>query len=87
MRGKMPTPLRPIREEPRHWHVVVALHPDARNHIGEVPFRTVLLEWKLEPDPTALPEDQTEEQMEALFKAVAVRVRDLMQTLRGADAR
>ena len=87
MRGKKPTKVRPIHEEPRHWNVVVGLHPDARDHIPKLPFRTVFLDWTSGLDVTSLPEDLTEEQMTALLKSVAVRVRDLMQTLRGPDAR
>lgn len=85
--GKGPTRLRPIHEEPRHWNVVVGMHPDVREHIPRVPFRTVLLEWDLGLDPSNLPVDLTEEQMDALFKSIAVRVQDLMQTLQGPDAR
>lgn len=87
MRKKKPTALRPIHEEPRHWNVVVGLHPDARDHIPALPFRTVFLDWTRTLDVTTLPQDLGEEQMNALFKSISVRVRDLMQTLRGPDAR
>lgn len=84
--NKTPTRLRPIHEEPRHWNVVVGLHPAVREHIPELPFRTVLLEWDLGMDPSTLPKDLSEEQMDALMKNLAVHVQDLMQTLRGPDA-
>ncbi|HSW31811.1 MAG TPA: PhoU domain-containing protein [Longimicrobiales bacterium] len=86
-RGKKPTRLRPIHQEPRHWNVVVALHPDVRAYIPLVPFKTVLLEWELSLDPTTLPADLTEEQMDVMFKDISVQVQDLMKLLRGPDAR
>jgi phosphate transport system protein len=86
MRGKGPSPLRPIHEEPRHWHVVVGLHPGARDHIPQLPFRTLFLDWTPGIDIESLPEDLTEEQMDDLLKSVKLRVRDLMLTLRGSDA-
>ncbi|MDP2957179.1 MAG: PhoU domain-containing protein [Longimicrobiales bacterium] len=85
--GKKPTRLRPIHEEPRHWNIVVGLHPDVRKHIPKLPFRTILLEWDLGLDPITPSADLTEEQMDAVFKSIAVRVQDLIQTLRGPDAR
>lgn len=87
MRGQKPTALRPIHEEPRHWHVVVGLHPEARAHIERLPFRTVFLDWSEDLGAESLPEDLTEEQMEALHKKIAAHVQDLMITLRGPDAR
>ena len=86
VQGKKPKELRPIDEEARPYHIVVALAPGAREHIPTIPFRTVFLEWDLGVDVAALPEDLTEEQLTPLFKEVAHRVRKLMQTLRGPDA-
>jgi phosphate transport system protein len=86
MRNKKPSPVRPIHEEPRHWNVVVGLHPAAREHIPKLPFRTVFLDWTPGLEVADLPQDLTEEQMERLLKILAARVRDLMQTLRGPDA-
>jgi phosphate transport system protein len=86
MRGKGPSQLRPIHEEPRHWHVVVGLHPGARDHIPSLPFRTLFLDWTPGIDIEGLPEDLTEDQMDEMLKSVKLRVRDLMLTLRGSDA-
>lgn len=87
IRGKRPTRLRPIHEEARHWNVVVGLHPDVKAHILVIPFKTVLLEWELGLDPRSLPAELTEEQMEVMFKNIAVQVQDVMRILRGPDAR
>jgi phosphate transport system protein len=87
VRKSSPKKLRPIHEEARHHHVVVALDPRTREHIPKIPFRTVFLEWDLDIPVDTLPKDLTEEQLAPLFKAVAHRVRKLMQTLRGPHAR
>lgn len=87
MSGKEPSLLRPVHEEPRHWHIVVGLHPDARSHIPRLPFRTLFLDWTDVVSVEGHPADLTEEQMDEAFKTVKLAVRDLMLTLRGPDAR
>lgn len=87
MRGKRPSLLRPIHEEPRHWHIVVGLHPQARQHIPHLPFRTLFLDWSEAVSPLVAAEDLSEEQMDEALKSVKLSVRDLMLTLRGPDAR
>lgn len=87
MSGKKPSELRPIHEEPRHWHIVVGLHPEARKHIPLLPFRTLFLDWTDAVSVEGHPEDLTTEQMDAALKSVKLGVRDLMLTLRGPDAR
>lgn len=87
MRGKKPEKLRPIHEEPRHWHIVVGLHPEARAHIAHLPFRTLFLDWTNVVSAEGLPEDLTEQQMDEALKSMKLSVRDLMLTLRGPDAR
>ena len=81
MRGAGPTKLLPLKEEPEHFHVVVGLGPGAREHIGEVPYRTTVLEWALDApegiDPASLKE---------LYETLVVRVQDLIKTLAGPDA-
>ena len=86
MSGKEPSRLRPIHEEPRHWHVVVGLDPEARDHIPILPFRSIFLDWSgalTDEGPTA---SDGSAAMDELFKRVQLRVRDLMLTLRGPDA-
>lgn len=86
MRGKKPSMMRPVHEEPRHWHIVVGLHPDARDHIPRLPFRTLFLDWTDVVSVDGHPADLTEAQMDEAFKGVKLAVRDLMLTLRGPDA-
>lgn len=85
-RSLEPKLLTPLREEPRHFHVVVALEPGAREHLGEIPFRTVFTEWDVGPCPCD-GEEGGEEALEEMYKKLAFRIRDLMETLRGPDAR
>ena len=76
-----------IHTEPRHFHVVVALAPGAREHIPQIPFRTVFLHWDLGAENETHTGDMTEDQFQTLFKTIAASVRDLLHTLRGPDAR
>jgi len=87
MKGMKPTEMSPIHEATRHWNVVVGLHPEARRHIPNLPFRTVYLDWTKDLDIDSLPADMTEEQMSTRLKELSIRIRDLMTTLRGHDAR
>ncbi len=67
----------PIHEELASYHVIVALEPGAREHIPELPFHTVLLEWQA---PAG------EESLEDRYKRLAHEIRELVETLRGEDA-
>ena len=82
MKGLKPSLLRPIQEEPRHFHVIVALDPEARAHIGTIPFRTVCLEWDVGDCG-----DFSEARLDQLLKTIAIHVQDLMTILRGSNAR
>jgi protein-tyrosine-phosphatase len=63
------------REELTPLHVIVSLGGDVRSRLDELPFRTVVLEWELEGQG-----------LEDVYKELALRIRELMETLRGADA-
>jgi phosphate transport system protein len=79
-----PVRLRPVQEEPLHFHLIVGLHPGARDHVEDLPFRSVFLSWGFRG---GLPEAATKKQFNALYKKIAANVQDLMHTLRGRDAR
>ncbi len=87
MRENRPSELRPIHEEPRHWHIVVGLHPEARRHIPRLPFRTLFLDWSDTVPDLGESEDLGEGEMDEALKSVKLGVRDLILTLRGPDAR
>ncbi|MCP3977844.1 MAG: hypothetical protein GY716_00745 [bacterium] len=77
-----PTQITTVHEELAEFHVIVSLEPDAKQHLAELPFHTVLLEWHLEGvDPGACCADQ--EALDSLLKQVGMRVTQLMETLRG----
>ncbi len=71
-----PNLLRPVRDVLDDYHVIVGVGADARPHIPELPFHTVLLHWELAPAESAT----------AALPEIRERVRGLMRTLRGEDA-
>ncbi|HEC14950.1 MAG TPA: phosphate signaling complex protein PhoU [Sedimenticola sp.] len=68
------------------FHVIVSLQGAVKDYIPEIPFHTVALEWDVGSLPEALDEEQARQRLEELYREVAVRVQELMQTLRGRDA-
>lgn len=81
MRDARPSKLLPLKEEPEHFHVVVGLSPGARERIGEVPYRTTVLEWAIDAPPGF-----EKEALRELYESLVVRVQDLVKTLAGPDA-
>ncbi len=71
-----PAPLASLMDQLDEYQFVVAFAPEARTHLGRVPFHTTVLVWKLDNagDP------------EAAYRQLAPRVRQLMETLRGEQA-
>ena len=87
--GIRPVALSSLRDELDDTHVIVSLGAGARDHIGELPFHTVLLEWDLGVDPAefaALDQDRAEATLDRAFKQLSVEIRDLMEILRGKGA-
>jgi len=84
IRDAEPALLRPVQEEPQHFHLIIGLHPSARVHIGDLPFRSIFLSWDV---PVGLPEHATKTEFNELYETLAVHIQDLMRTLRGRDAR
>jgi len=82
MRQARPTRLTPVGDVPEHFHVIVSFSPGVRDHLGEIPYRTTLLEWKEVIRP-----GMDEATLHAMYKDLTVRVQDLMITLAGPDAR
>ena len=82
MRQAEPTPLSDIEHAAEHYNVIVLLTPGGRSHLGEVPYRTTVVDWDIEDTGGT-----DSEALEALYQEVVVRVRDLMTTLAGPDAR
>jgi phosphate transport system protein len=82
MRSAKPTPLPSVLGEPERFHVIVSFSPGVRERLGEIPYRTTLLEWKHGIEP-----GMAEETLERLYRDLAGRVQDLMAALAGPDAR
>jgi protein-tyrosine-phosphatase len=84
-RSKNPVPLDLTEDELGEFHVIVSLQDGIEKHIPNIPFQTILLRWKCEPegiDQSADPEHYRQE----VFEAVAVKVRELIEALRGKEA-
>ena len=64
------------------YHVVVGLEGELWSQLGELPFRTVFLEWPPE-EAADLSGDQA---LERLYRQLSLEIRDLMETLRGEGA-
>ncbi len=81
-----PKPLDMTASELNELHVIVSLQGPVKNYIAEIPFHTVAIEWDVGTLPTGLDAEQTRQRQESLYREIAVRVQDLMQTLRGSGA-
>ena len=62
--------------------MIVSLQGDAREHIAELPFHTVLVRWDV-GDATGPTSDAA---LAASQKELTHRITDLMETLRGKGA-
>ncbi|MGB5452202.1 MAG: PhoU domain-containing protein [Sedimenticolaceae bacterium] len=63
------------------YHVVVSLQGPIGNYLQEIPFHTATLEWDLAQAP-----DDSSLDFEAVYRALSVEVRVLMERLRGPEA-
>jgi len=81
VRRTKPSLIQITTESPHPYHVIVALGEDVLEHIAQVPFRTIVLEWSID-----IPEGFSEQLLDDLYKLVTFRVQDLMKTLAGPDA-
>jgi phosphate transport system protein len=89
--GMEPTGLEPkglpdLMAEPRHFHVVIGLEEGAREKFGEIPYKTVLLNWDLGSCPSGADDPSVTTKLEGIYREIAGRLKDLMDVLRGPDA-
>ena len=68
-------------------HVIVSLQGPVRNFVPELPFHTTGLEWEVGPVADDQVKTLTTEEMETIYRQIAAQVSDLMELLRGRDAR
>jgi phosphate transport system protein len=79
-----PAPPKPLRNTPHDlndYHVIVGLDPNARKHLIELPFHTVLLQWDI-PHPAGMDDVA----LQNAFRSIATKTTELMEALRGEDA-
>jgi len=84
--GISPKKLDMTAHELSELHVIVSLQGAVKTYIPEIPFHTVAMEWDVGTLPTGLTPEQINQQQEAIYREIAVRVQDLMQILRGTEA-
>lgn len=89
--GLSPENLRPKRvpdfmAEPKHFHVIIGLDDKAGEMIGEIPYKTVFLDWDLGPCPFGDDDPDALERLEGIYRQIATSLRELMVILRGPDA-
>lgn len=86
LEGLYPKPLPDLMAAPKHFHVVIGLDQKAREMVGELPYKTVFLNWDLGPCPFGEADLDGMERLEGIYREIASRMRDLMLILVGADA-
>lgn len=78
--------LEPEVDKAAKYDVVVSLQGPVSTYLPKQPFRTVFLDWDVGTPPEGLDETETDERYTELYREITVRVRDLMETLRGEGA-
>ena len=63
------------------FHVVISLQGPVSNYLKDVPFHTATLEWDVAQSP-----DDASLDYEAVYRALSVELRQLMERLRGPEA-
>lgn len=81
--GAGPAPMDLMPQDLVNKHVIISLQGPVRTYFPQLPFHTTALEW----DVGAIPgEGERPERWEVLYRDIASRVRELMETLRGPNA-
>jgi hypothetical protein len=65
------------------YHVIVSLNGDPGQHLPEVPFHTVLLQWKI---ADAAESGDVPERLREISQQLSAEIRELMVTMRGEEA-
>jgi phosphate transport system protein len=86
VRGLVPHRVDLGYESLQAYDVVVALSPGARERIAELPYSTVFLDWSPEVAASAPEGSRDEARREELYRRLASRIHDLMETLCGEHA-
>ena len=86
IQGLQPNPVPELMAEPRHYHVIIGLDDKSGEMIGEIPFKSVFLNWDLGPCPFGENDPEAMDRLEGIYRGITTRLRELMETLRGPDA-
>lgn len=84
--GLTPKALSVTHQELVEKHLIISLQGPVRNYLPVIPFHTTALQWDVGSLPAAGAAAVATEDLEAVYRSLAVRVRDLMYLLRGEDA-
>lgn len=77
-----PRELETKRESLSEFHVIVGLNQKVMKAVGKIPFRTSALNWK----KLEIPDNDDTDAWEALYRNLALQIRELMMLLRGDEA-
>ncbi len=86
LEGSHPKKVPDLMAEPKHYHVIIGLDDKSGAMIGEIPYKTVFLNWDLGPCPFGEDDPRAVERLEGIYREIASRLEDLMVILRGPDA-
>ena len=81
-----PAPLNLTHQDLAEKHVIVSLQGPVKDYFEKIPFHTTDLQWEVGSLPDGGDDAQTTQQLETIYREIAMQVRDLMETLRGTDA-
>jgi len=84
--NSLPLTLELTADELSDYHVVVGLEPGAEEKISPKPFHTCYVEWDISSEAASVREAGTDNVLDATYKAIAMKVRELAELLRGEEA-
>jgi phosphate transport system protein len=65
------------------FHLVVSLQGPVKDYLPKVPFHTTALEWEVGEPPCDLDPEAARAALEDIYRGLAARISELMETLRG----
>jgi phosphate transport system protein len=86
VRRVAPERVRPVIRELADYHVIVSLEGDIDEAIPRRPYRTVMLEWDVPGCPDDPETDEGRARLLDCYRELTVRIRNLMEDLRGPGA-
>lgn len=81
-----PAALASLADKLGDYDVIVAVEPEAREHLGAIPYHTAVVDWDFVPVPQPLDRERSAALLAEDSKTIALKVRELIETLRGEHA-